>query len=87
MNATHKLYRDGRVFDLRADPFEEHAPRQADDLSGTDADAIQKLETALKQFSKARPAHLLASTPGKAKKTGAEKAARKQRKEARQRKP
>jgi arylsulfatase A len=78
MNATHKLYRDGRVFDLRADPFEEHAPRNADELSSTDAEAAQMLKAALERYANARPAHLLASTPGKAKRARAERKARKQ---------
>jgi arylsulfatase A len=82
LNATHKLYRDGRVFDLRADPFEERPARSADDLSGADAAAAKSLRAALDQYANARPAHLLASAPGKSKKARREKAARKQRKSA-----
>jgi arylsulfatase A len=52
-----KLYRDGRFFDLRADPFEEGAP-----LTGTltppQAAAQAKLQASLDHFTDARPAAL-----------------------------
>ena len=82
MSTTLKLYRDGRIFDLTSDPFEEGAAasRRAPDLSD-----IQKLLAVLDQYANARPAHLLKSAPGKAKKARDGKQSRKQRKAARQR--
>ncbi len=52
-----KLYRDGRLFDLRADPFEEAAPLAAP-LTAEQAAAKAKLQAALDRFSNARPAAL-----------------------------
>jgi arylsulfatase A len=71
-----KLYRDGRVFDLRRDPFEEHALRVAD-FSGADADDVQKLQSVIDQYADARPAHLLASKEVKKNKAGVRKGQRK----------
>jgi arylsulfatase A len=56
-----KLYRDGRVFDLRQDPFEEHAI-SAGDLKGADTDEVQMLQAAINKYADARPANLLASS-------------------------
>ena len=61
MTATHKLYRDGRFFDLSADPYEEKTPLARDTLSGTAAAAAKSLQAALEQFTNARPAHLMRS--------------------------
>lgn len=52
-----KLYRDGRFFDLRADPFEEQAPLAAP-LSAEQTAAKTKLQAALDRFTDARPAAL-----------------------------
>jgi arylsulfatase A len=53
----YKLYRDGRFFDLKADPFEER-PLDANSLSETAAAAAAKLQVALDQFADVRPAEL-----------------------------
>jgi hypothetical protein len=71
-----KLYRDCSVFDLRRDPFEEHALRVAD-FSGADADDVQKLQSVIDQYADARPAHLLASKEVKKNKAGVRKGQRK----------
>jgi arylsulfatase A len=52
-----KLYRDGRFFDLRADPFEERAPLAAS-LSAEQTAAKTKLQGALDRFTNARPVAL-----------------------------
>jgi arylsulfatase A len=53
----HKLYRDGRFFDLTADPFEEKSLK-AGELAGDHADAARALQAALDRFKDARPAEL-----------------------------
>jgi arylsulfatase A len=53
----YKLYRDGRFFDLAADPAEAK-PLKVADLTGRAADAAKKLQAALDQFKAARPAEL-----------------------------
>jgi arylsulfatase A len=50
-----KLYRDGRFFDLAADPEEKNATAAAT-LQGAAAGAAKKLQTVLDQFKDARPA-------------------------------
>ncbi len=57
MSTRHKLYRDGRFFDLAADPFEKNALKVAG-LKGHAATAATSLQAALDQFKDARPAHL-----------------------------
>ena len=52
-----KLYRDGRFFDLRADPFEEQAPLTAP-FTSEQTTAKTKLQTTLDRFTDARPAAL-----------------------------
>ncbi len=52
-----KLYRDGRFFDLRTDPFEEQAPLAAP-LTAEQTEAQTKLQAALDRFTDARPAAL-----------------------------
>jgi len=76
MTKSLKLYRDGRMFDLRVDPFEETAIGMAD-LTGADAEAAQKLQGAMDQFDDARPAKLLASAEVKPKKAGDRKGQKK----------
>lgn len=52
-----KLYRDGRFFDLAADP-DETAPLELPRLEGQAAAAAKRLQAALDQFADARPAEL-----------------------------
>ena len=58
MSTTHKLYRDGRFFDLQADPFEAK-PLARGQLSGNAAAAAKSLQAALEQYATARPPHLM----------------------------
>ena len=53
----YKLYRDGRFFDLAADP-DEARPLKVADLTGRAADAARRLQAALDKFKDARPAEL-----------------------------
>ena len=53
----HKLYRDGRFFDLAADP-NEAKPLKVADLTGPAADAAKTLRAALDRYADARPAEL-----------------------------
>lgn len=54
MSKKLKLYRDGRVFDLRADPFENEAVDHSV-LSPKDSDEVKMLRAAIDQFADARP--------------------------------
>ncbi len=56
-NHKFKLYRDGRAFDLRADP-EEIAPLDTSKLTGAATSKIAELQKALDQFKDARPGKL-----------------------------
>jgi arylsulfatase A len=67
MNGSLKLYRDGRVFDLISDPFEEK-PLGVAGLPSSQGDAARKLQSVLDHYADARPEHLLASANAKAKK-------------------
>jgi arylsulfatase A len=51
----HKLYRDGRFYDLRQDPFEEGPPIEVGELH---AAAAAKLQAVLDRYASARPAEL-----------------------------
>lgn len=53
----YKLYRDGRFFDLEADPFEE-TPLQTVAPTGAAASASARLQRVLDQFKDARPPEL-----------------------------
>lgn len=53
----YKLYRDGRFFDLAADP-NEAKPLEVEDATGPAAIAARKLQSALDRFKDARPAVL-----------------------------
>ena len=53
----YKLYRDGRFFDLAADP-DEQKPLRVADATGQAAAAASKLRAALDRFRDARPAEL-----------------------------
>ncbi|MBW3543563.1 MAG: sulfatase-like hydrolase/transferase [Planctomycetes bacterium] len=75
MSTTHKLYRDGRLFNLASDPFEER-PLEAAKASGSDAQAVRALQAALDQYADARPEHLskpTADTPRRNRKAGGRK--------------
>ncbi len=74
MSTRHKLYRDGRFFDLTADPFEEK-PLAAEAIRGDAAAARTKLQGALDVYATARPAHLLTEDPAAKKKAGKTKQA------------
>jgi arylsulfatase A len=54
MSKSLKLYSDGRVFDLRSDPFEERALK-VEDLNADDVAAASKLKEVIAQFADARP--------------------------------
>jgi arylsulfatase A len=56
-NHDHKLYRDGRLFDLAADPFEEK-PLDPSALTEAQTTAKAKLQAILDQFNDARPPEL-----------------------------
>jgi arylsulfatase A len=58
MSTSYKLYRDGRFFDLQADPFEAK-PLAREKLSGNAAAAAKSLQAALDRYASARPAHLM----------------------------
>ncbi|MEY4938319.1 MAG: hypothetical protein RIQ93_54 [Verrucomicrobiota bacterium] len=72
-SVAHKLYRDGKFFDLIADPFEEK-PLAAAELTGASAAAAKKLQAELDTYAHARPAHLARSVSpaGKKKKKAAD---------------
>jgi len=53
----YKLYRDGRFFDLAADP-DETSPLEVASLESQPAAAAKKLQAVLDQFQDARPAEL-----------------------------
>jgi arylsulfatase A len=57
-STTHKLYRDGRFFDLTKDWFEEKPPLAVNSLSGREADEERKLKAVLDRYANARPKHL-----------------------------
>lgn len=56
-SVTHKLHRDGKFYDLTADPFEEK-PLAVAKLSGGAASEAKKLQAVLDQYASARPPHL-----------------------------
>lgn len=56
-NQGYKLYRNGRFFNLTADPWEQ-APLRAASVEGEAAAAAKLLQGALDQFKNARPAEL-----------------------------
>ncbi len=53
----HKLYRDGRFFDLTADP-DEKSPLDVAQLAGPAIDGARKLQSVLDRFADARPEQL-----------------------------
>jgi arylsulfatase A len=60
MTKEHKLYRDGRFYNLASDAFEER-PSQLSGLSGKEAAAADKLAKVLEQYANARPAEVTAA--------------------------
>lgn len=50
-----KLYRDGKIFDVLADP-DENRPLKSTELAATDAAELESLQTALRRFDGTRPA-------------------------------
>lgn len=84
MTKELKLYRDGQVFNLKTDPFEEHPTRAKDLEQAEAANSLAMLQSVLDDYSDARPEKLLASAPvnPKKNKTPAQRAARKQRRAA-----
>jgi arylsulfatase A len=65
MTTSLKVYRNGQVFDLRSDPYEETL-LDAASLSADDAETVKKLQAVMDQYADARPAHLLTSAGGNA---------------------
>ena len=63
----YKLYRNGRFFDLRNDPFEDQPPQALADLNGAEAEAAAKLKAVLAQYADARPAELQKSAAARRK--------------------
>jgi arylsulfatase A len=54
----YKLYREGKFYDLKKDPFEEKEPKQESDLKGDEAAVAKKLRAVLTSYSDARPPEL-----------------------------
>jgi len=61
---THKLYRDGKFFDLTRDPFEEQ-PLAAAKLTGAAGAEAKRLRGVLDQYAQARPADVAAKAAPK----------------------
>jgi len=57
MSTRHKLYRDGRFFDLGADPWEQK-PLKVEVLTGETATAARTLRAELDRYADARPPEL-----------------------------
>lgn len=57
LSTTHKLYRDGRLFDLTTDPFEEK-PLPATGRTAAANAEVRKLQTMLDRYATARPKQL-----------------------------
>jgi arylsulfatase A len=72
----YKLYRGGRFYDLRKDPFEEGEPKQLADLIGDEAKAAQRMKAVFAQFADARPEGLQKMAADAKPKNAARKAAR-----------
>ena len=88
----YKLYRNGRFFNLKKDPFEDNGPQQLAALTGDEAAAAKKLQAVLVSYADARPAELATKAKSNAepaakkgaKRSPEEKAARRARRAARQ---
>lgn len=75
MSTTHKLYRDGRLFDLTSDPFEER-PIEPGKRTASDVAAAKTLQMALDQYAGARPEELRKPAPPREARKRARRAAR-----------
>lgn len=62
MTKTHKLYRNGRLYNLVADPFETE-PVEPADRTDDDNAAAEKLQVVLDQYADARPERLRKPAP------------------------
>ena len=78
----YKLYRAGRFFNLKEDPYEEKEPKQFAELTGAEAEAAKKMKATLAQFADARPAELQKRSADAAPKIAKQKAARQARRKA-----
>jgi arylsulfatase A len=65
-STTHKLYRDGKFYNLTQDPFEEQ-PLPAAKAGGPAAAERKKLQGVLDQYAHSRPAELARHVPAKGK--------------------
>lgn len=68
MDKRFKLYRDGRMYDLAADPLEAGSPLDAAKLTADQQTTAREFKQVLTSFADARPATLI--KPGKPKKNG-----------------
>jgi hypothetical protein len=82
MTKDYKLYRSGRFFDLKKDPFEEGTPQQIADLTGREAAVAKELQAVLARYADARPEELRKTAAEAGPKKSGRKAARKQRRQA-----
>jgi arylsulfatase A len=80
-----KLYRSGRFYDLKKDPFEDKSPMRVAELTGDAARAAAKLNSVLAQYANARPPEFTAKSKEakQGPKNKPQKAARRQRRAAR----
>ena len=62
MTRDYKLYRDGKFYDLRADPFEQKPAQSVAGRSGKAAAAAKSLQSALDRYKNARPARLMTAS-------------------------
>jgi arylsulfatase A len=75
-NKDYKLYRNGRFYDLRKDPFEEQPPQQVTDLKGNEAEIAKQLKAVFAKFEAARPAEIQKTATDGAPKNRERRAAR-----------
>lgn len=72
LSTTHKLHRDGRLYDLTIDPFEDK-PLPAAGRNAATAAEVKRLQVILDRYATARPKHLadhVSPTAAKAKQKG-----------------
>lgn len=74
LSTTHKLHRDGRLYDLTTDPFEEK-PLPATGRSAAATAEVKKLQAVLDRYATARPKHLADHVSATAAKGGGKKKA------------
>lgn len=74
LSTTHKLHRDGRLYDLTVDPFEDKPLPAANRNTATTAE-VRKLQAVLDRYSNARPQHLADHVSATAAKGGGKKKA------------